>query len=145
MRILLDTNVILDAMLGRPPWHQQADSILEAAARGLLSCAVTPVSIVTVFYVGRRHLGADRAREGVRVYLSAFETLTIDQQTLAAADALPGVDLEDNIQLAAAAQGRLDAFVTRDVGISRVATPVTIWTPDELLQQLNFRDSRSTP
>jgi hypothetical protein len=34
MRVLLDINVILDAMLQRPPWHQEADAILQAAALG---------------------------------------------------------------------------------------------------------------
>src|SRR5688500_1541224 len=35
MRVLLDTNVILDAMLRRAPWHHEADAILMAAANGL--------------------------------------------------------------------------------------------------------------
>jgi hypothetical protein len=31
MRVLLDVNVILDAMLlQRPPWHKEADAILQA-------------------------------------------------------------------------------------------------------------------
>jgi len=34
MRVLLDTNVILDAMLQRAPWHSDADAILKAAALG---------------------------------------------------------------------------------------------------------------
>jgi hypothetical protein len=35
MRVLLDVNVILDAMLQRPPWHKEdADGILQAASLG---------------------------------------------------------------------------------------------------------------
>ena len=41
MRVLLDTNVILDAMLQRAPWHREADAILQAAAMGQVSCAAT--------------------------------------------------------------------------------------------------------
>ena len=29
MRVLLDTNVILDSMLQRPAWHIEADAILQ--------------------------------------------------------------------------------------------------------------------
>lgn len=31
MRVLLDTNVVLDAMLQRAPWHAEADAIFRAA------------------------------------------------------------------------------------------------------------------
>ncbi|MBW3541837.1 MAG: PIN domain-containing protein [Planctomycetes bacterium] len=41
MRVLLDTNVILDSMLQRPPWHVDADAVLLAASNGEVSCAAT--------------------------------------------------------------------------------------------------------
>ena len=66
MRVLLDVNVILDAMLQRPPWHLDADAILQAAALGQLTCAATSLSLATVFYVGRQALGTSVARAGVR-------------------------------------------------------------------------------
>jgi hypothetical protein len=34
MRVLLDVNVILDVMLQRPPWHQEADAILVGGRAG---------------------------------------------------------------------------------------------------------------
>ena len=45
MRVLLDVNVILDAMLQRPPWHKDADAILQAAALGQVICAATTLSL----------------------------------------------------------------------------------------------------
>ena len=44
MRVLLDTNVILDAVLQRPPWHAEADAILQAAGLGQVVCAATTLS-----------------------------------------------------------------------------------------------------
>jgi len=32
MRVLLDTTVLLDAILQRPHWHQEADATLQAGA-----------------------------------------------------------------------------------------------------------------
>jgi predicted nucleic acid-binding protein len=43
MRVLLDTNVLLDSILQRAPWHKDADAILLAAAEGQVSCAATPL------------------------------------------------------------------------------------------------------
>jgi predicted nucleic acid-binding protein len=135
MRVLLDTNVILDAMLQRPPWQAAADEVLKAGADGRVTCAATVLSLANIFYVGRRTLGADKARLGVRAYLAAFDIVAIDEDTLKDADALPGADFEDNIQIAAAMRGGLDAVVTRDPS-GFAASPVVVLTPDELLQRL---------
>ena len=87
MRVLLDNNVILDAMLQRLPWHKEADAILQAAAQGQVTCATTPLSLATIFYVGRQVVGTTAARYAVRKYLVAFDILPVDRQTLLDADA----------------------------------------------------------
>jgi predicted nucleic acid-binding protein len=135
MRVLLDINVILDAMLRRPPWNTEADAILHAAAQGQVVCATTPLSLATIFYVSRKIVGTSAARIGIRKYLAAFEILSIDKQTLLDADLLPGSDFEDNILIAAAVTGLVDAIVTRNVG-DFSHSPISVLTPVELLQRL---------
>ena len=66
MRVLLDTNVLLDGILQRPPWHQEADAVLQAGALGQVTCAATTLSLATVFYVARKAVGAATARVAVR-------------------------------------------------------------------------------
>jgi len=135
MRVLLDINVILDAMLQRPPWHKEADAILQAAALGQVTCASTTLSLATIFYVGRRVVGTAAARGAVRKYLAAFAILPIDKQTLLDADALPGNDFEDNILSAAAATASLDAIITRNVA-DFSHSPLPVCDPAELLKRL---------
>ncbi len=135
MRVLLDVNVLLDALLQRLPWCKDADAILRAAARGELACATTTLSLATLFYVGRKAVGAALARAAVRNYLSAFTILAIDKQTLLDADALPGNDFEDNILIAAAVTVTLDAIVTRNVA-DFSHSPIVVWDPAELLIRL---------
>jgi predicted nucleic acid-binding protein len=136
MRVLLDNNVILDAMLQRPPWHKEADAILQAAALGQVTCATTPLSLATIFYVGRQVVGTGTARAAVRKYALAFAILPIDKQTLLDADALPGSDFEDNILIAAAVAASLDAIVTRNrADFSH--SPIPVWDPAELLKRLS--------
>jgi predicted nucleic acid-binding protein len=135
MRVLLDTNVILDAMLQLAPWHVDADAIFKSASDGRLTCASTVLSLANAFYVGRRTLGTDRARAGVRLYLRAFEIVPLDEWTLHDADALPGSDLEDNIQIAAAVRSAVDAIITRDPA-GFTASPVRVRTPADLVKDL---------
>jgi predicted nucleic acid-binding protein len=135
MRVLLDTNVVLDAMLQRAPWRADAEAILKAAAAGRVSCAVTSLSLATIFYVGRKVVGTAAARTGIRTYLAAFAVLPIDKQTLLDADALAGSDFEDNITMAAAAIAGLDAIVTRNVP-DFAHSPVPALEPAEFLRRL---------
>ncbi len=135
MRVLLDVNVLLDALLQRHPWYKDADAILRAAARGEVACATTTLSLATLFYVGRKAVGAASARAAVRNYLATFTTLPIDKQTLLDADALPGNDFEDNILIAAAVAAALDAIVTRNVA-DFAHSPIPVWDPAELLKRL---------
>lgn len=135
MRVLLDTNIILDSLLQWAPWHGDADTIPQSADRRKIVCAVTTLSIANLFYVGRRFVGTVQARSDVRVCLHRFEVLAVDRFTLIDADALPGNDFEDNIQTAAAVAASLDAIVTRDPnGFAHSALPV--WSPPELLRRL---------
>jgi len=135
MRVLLDINVLLDALLQRLPLHSDADAILRAAARGEVICATTTLSLATIFYVGRKAVGAAPARAAVRNYLPTFMILPIDKQTLLDADALPGSDFEDNIVIRAAVTASLDAIVTRNVS-DFAHSSIPVWTPAELLNRL---------
>ena len=79
MRVLLDTNIVLDALLRRNPWHGDADAILQAADRREIVCAFATLSIANLFYVGRRFVGTDQARTDIRICLHRFEILAIDR------------------------------------------------------------------
>ena len=135
MRVLLDINVILDTMMQRLPWHQQADAILLARAQGQVRCAATTLSLATSFYIGRKAIGTPAARAAVRDYLVALEILSVDRQTLLDADAMPGLDFEDNILIAAAVSASLDAIVTRNPAHFS-QSPIPVWEPAELLRRL---------
>ncbi len=135
MRVLLDVNVILDALLQRAPWHQDAEAILKADANGQLTCAAITHSLATVFYLSRKTIGTAGARTAVRQYLAAMEILGVDEQTLRDADAMPGADFEDNILIAAAVAASLDAIVTRNTAHFS-HSPIPVWEPAELLKRL---------
>jgi predicted nucleic acid-binding protein len=140
MRVLLDTNVLLDAILQRSPWHREADAILQADALGQVACAATTLSLATVFYVAEKAVGAGKARAAVRKCLGALAILSIEKRTLLDADALAGGDFEDNILIAAAVAASLDAIVTRNVA-DFAHSPIPVWEPAELLKRLAGADA----
>jgi hypothetical protein len=46
MRVLLDTNVILDLMLERDPWRAEAEAIAEAEVDGRLQAHASGRSVI---------------------------------------------------------------------------------------------------
>mgnify|MGYP001048164763 CR=1 FL=1 len=135
MRILFDTNVLLDVLLKREPWVTQSSSAWQASDEGKIIGHVTACVIPDIFYIARRLTTVETARTAVRICLEAFEVCPVDLQALEQAEALSGSDFEDNLQIACATQAGLDAILTRDKRGFQAA-PMPVLTPAELLEQL---------
>ncbi|MBY0523951.1 MAG: PIN domain-containing protein [Gemmataceae bacterium] len=125
MKVLLDTNVVLDILLSRAPWVVDAGPLWQASQNGHINGCITASALTDVYYISRRLAGKDRARQIVRECLDALIVLTIDAATLEDAYALAVDDFEDALQMACAGRNQLDAIVTRDAsGFARSVVPV---------------------
>jgi predicted nucleic acid-binding protein len=141
MRVLLDTNVVLDVLLKREPW-QAAAAALWRAVDGARLIAYLPASAVTdIFYVARKLTDLVRARQAVQVCLDAFNIGTVDRAVLERAQALSGSDYEDNVQIACAEFTGLDAIVTRNPN-DYEGSPIAVWSPAECLKNLRAKPWR---
>ena len=114
MKVLLDTNVVLDLMLERDPWRAEAEAIAQAGADGRLQAYICASSITDIFYISRKLAGAARARFIVRTCLDRLQVVSVTRDLLDAAELRDGSDFEDDLQTECAADARLDAIVTRD-------------------------------
>ena len=94
--------------------------------------AITPVN---VFYIARKLVGADLARQHVTDLLTAFQVIPIDAPVLRTAQSMPMADFEDAVQAAAAPAAGLDAVVTRNTR-DYTGAPLPILTPAEMLARL---------
>lgn len=135
MRILLDTNVVLDVLLNRQPWVKDAAAIWQANDDGRVMAYLTASTFTDIFYIARKVAGIAGARQAVRTCLEAFEICDVTRHTLQHAGTLLGNDFEDNLQIACATLQNLDAIVTRDqAGFQHSSLPV--FDPADLLAQL---------
>jgi predicted nucleic acid-binding protein len=137
MRILIDTNVVLDRFLQRLPWYDEAQEFWGLIAAGQIIGYITGSMVTDIFYTARRPFGSRFALGIVRDCLDAFEVCTVDLKALEEALALSGVDYEDNLQIACARTAELDAIVTRDSAGFRGA-PIPILTSVEAAERLRL-------
>jgi predicted nucleic acid-binding protein len=113
LRVLLDTNVVLDWLLDRKPWSDDALPLWQARDTGRPITYISASAVTDIFYIARRQIGTTAALASIDQSL-ALEVAPIGKETLLRARALPGSDFEDNVAIACADVERLDFIVTRN-------------------------------
>nr|WP_199250118.1 PIN domain-containing protein [[Phormidium] sp. ETS-05] len=138
MRALIDTNIVLDFLLQREPFYQDAELLFQAIDRGQVIGYVTAPTLTDIFYIARRHSGSlEKARQAVSETLLALAICPVDRGVLESALNSNLVDFEDAVQVFSAVAQRLDAIVTRDAkGFSR--SPIPVLSVQQLLRQVGL-------
>jgi len=85
--------------------------IWQASIDGRLESCITASSLTDIYYISRRLVGEQAARETVRKCLDVLTILTVDSETLEQAHALAVADFEDALQISAAQRNGLNALV----------------------------------
>jgi predicted nucleic acid-binding protein len=138
MRVLFDTNVVLDVLTDRQPWSAEAQPLVRRLLNNELIGYVSAISVPTIFYIARRTVGAAQALVVVQRTLQTFEVAPVGREVLERAAGMPGSDYEDNVQAASAIAVSADVIVTRDQsGFAR--SGVRVMTPTELEAELSAR------
>jgi predicted nucleic acid-binding protein len=132
VKVLFDTNVILDVLLEREPHVATAARLFSLVDNGDLEGSICATTATTVFYIAERSFGSKRAQVQVRDLLGLFDVAPVDRDVLARALALDFADFEDAVLHEAASAGGMSAIVTRDrQGFANATLPV--FDPHELL------------
>jgi predicted nucleic acid-binding protein len=135
MKVLLDTSVLLDLLLNRSPWAADMAAVWNAHRRGQIDAFLAAFAVPTVFYIIRRQTDLATAHIAVADCLATLHIAPVDQTALLAAQAMPGPDFEDNLQIACAVHARVDLIVARDPrGFAHSPLPVS--TPADLAARL---------
>jgi predicted nucleic acid-binding protein len=140
VRLLLDTNVLLDVLLAREPHVGASAAVLSAVETGALTALVGATSIPAIHYLAAKAVGARRARRHIETILSLCDVAPVDEEVLRDALALGFADFADAVLHEAARRARCGGIVTRDqTGFKRATLPV--YDPAEVIAALQARRS----
>lgn len=114
LRVLVDTNVLLDQLLQRTPWFEQAQPFWQAHDNGQIRAYFPASSLTDIYYIGTKQVGRDVARQGIEWCLQELGIIAVTYSILQAAYSINGADFEDDLIVACAQRGRCDYIVTRD-------------------------------
>lgn len=140
MRILFDTNVVLDVMLNRDPHAETSAEILSRVESGDLTGCICATTVTTIHYLAARAVGSERALVEVRKLLSLFEVATVNRAVLETALDLGFSDYEDAVLHEAACAIDAQGIVTRNPRHFKSAT-LPVYMPEELSRALDLSSS----
>ncbi len=132
MKVVFDTNIVLDVLLDREPFATPAALLFSKVERGELFGCLCATTITTIHYLVCKALGIRQARKHVGSLLSLFEIAPVNRAVLEGALQSDFKDFEDAVIHEASIHAGAQGLVTRDSkGFRRATIPVC--SPDELL------------
>lgn len=135
MKILIDTNVILDVLCNRKEFACDATKIFKLCEVKKLTGCISALSIPNIVYIMRKELDAESIKEVVEKLSLMFEIVDLKNDDLKKAVLLNFGDYEDAVQACQAARIKADYIVTRNIKDFKCSKVMAI-KPAELLERI---------
>ena len=137
MRILVDTNVIMDVVIKRVPFSGAARQVLRLCALRRIHGCVAAHSITNLFFILRKHLSAEQRRKMLLRLCKMLTVVGVDAKKLVRALRNNAMDdFEDCLQAECAKEFRADYIVTRN-GKDFAGSAVPVVEPEEFLRMIS--------
>ena len=133
MRILIDTNIVLDVMLKREPFYRMSLEILSLAKKDDVEEYISASAVTDIYYLAYRQL-RDKGivKNLMKELLTVVSVANVSEQEIENALSLEWNDFEDSVQYSVAYLQEMDGIVTRNPNDYKEAK-IKVWEPKELL------------
>ena len=135
MKIFVDTNVIIDYLVDRVPFADDAEAVIDVCVSDGNEGAFTGLSACNAVYIIGRYVGRREAELLVREVSSLVGLLPIATEDIKKNLGAEHPDFEDSLQIAAAQAWGADVIITRDME-GFVNSPIKVLTPAEFLNYI---------
>jgi predicted nucleic acid-binding protein len=135
VKILLDTNIIIDNALEREPFWNASEQVLSLIEKGTIAGYISASTFSDLYYIIRKARGRDWTLTYLKQLLTFCQIATVNQAAIIMAFTTNFQDFEDSIQYSTAVVNKLDAIITRNPQDFPIVTPRII-TPEQLIAEL---------
>ena len=125
MKILLDTNVIIDNLASREPYDRCAKVIFNLIASNRIQGYINTSSVTDIYYILRKSLSDSDSRDKVRVVLHLLQAIEVTKTDCFTALDSSIKDFEDALVVVCADKVDLDYIVTRDEELRKLPNAVS--------------------
>jgi len=136
MDILIDTNVILDALLKRSPFAEDAYSILKLADEKKINAHIAAFAITDIYYFISKNLNHDDRIKAIKALFNILNVVSVTKQDIEKAMSFSEfTDLEDALQLQSLNKVKGDYIITRDEGFQKISDKAI--SPKDFIQRIS--------
>ncbi len=135
MKVLIDTNIILDVLCDRGELACESLKVWKYCEVGKITGCVSAISVPNIAYILRKELDPDKTKEIIERLFLIFDIIELKPDDLRKAADMKFSDFEDALQSVCAARINADFIVTRNIR-DFSASKVTAVKPSELLERI---------
>ena len=134
MRVLIDTNVILDVLLKRSPFYEAAIEVLKLSVREDIQEFVSASALTDIYYIAYKNM-RDKAvvRELLKKLLLIVSVAGVSEEEIQKALELGWKDFEDSVQYSVALLNEMNGLITRNVK-DYSSSEIQVWEPNQFLE-----------
>lgn len=132
MKIVLDTNIVLDTLAKREPFFANSNAVLKLVAEGKVGGAVSANTLTDIYYILRKHLDKETIIAALKALMELLEILDVTRDECLSALDSPMNDFEDALLASCAGKWQADCIVTRNKKDFK-SSPVKAVIPEEFL------------
>ena len=133
MRVMVDTNIVLDVLLKREGFFEQSRAVLSLCEERKIQGFVSASAVTDIFYLTKKALGSlEDTYKVISSLLNILKVLTVTNQDVILAFQQKARDYEDCLLATCTKSNKCDGIVTRNKR-DFITFGVTLYTPEELL------------
>ncbi|MEX0906658.1 MAG: PIN domain-containing protein [Balneolaceae bacterium] len=136
MKILFDTNVLLDVFLLRDPFYEASAQITGFAEQSKIEGWICSTTVTTIYYLLAKTLSRTRAEKHLKDLFKIFHVSIVNRVVLEDALSDGFKDYEDAVLHQSALHAGLDGIVTRNKKDFK-KSDLPVYSPEGLLNMLD--------
>lgn len=135
MKVLIDTNIILDVLCNRNEFVENSAKIFKLCEVKKIEGYISALSIPNIVYIMRKELDSEKIKDVLATLSLIFTIADLKADDIKKAALMNFKDYEDALQSACAARMKMNFIVTRNIK-DFANSKITAITPSELIDRI---------
>lgn len=135
MKVLIDTNVILDVLCNRSEFVEDSSRVWKYCEVNQIEGYISALSVPNIVYILRKELTPQKTQQLIQQILMIFEVIDLKSSDLKNAAEMLSSDFEDAVQMCCADRIKADYIVTRNIRDFK-ESKVPALKPSEFLERM---------
>ena len=115
MKVLFDTNIIIDVLLDRKPFSEHASYLMSRVERSEINGFLCATTVTTIHYLLSKYLDKEKAIDSINSIMALFEIASVNRLVIENALKSKFSDFEDSVLHESARHAGVEYIITRNI------------------------------